>query len=43
MNISRYGVQSWPIKASIYSGLKPTRRDYCQFIIATLLNYAQTY
>lgn len=31
------------MKASIYSGLKPTRRDYCQFIIATLVNYTQTY
>lgn len=31
------------MKASRYSGLKPTRRDYCQFIIATLVNYTQTY
>jgi len=26
-----------------YSGLKPTRRDYCQFILLTLINYTQTY
>ena len=31
------------MKASRYSGPKPTRRDYCQFIIATLVNYTQTY
>ncbi len=31
------------MKASRYSGLKPTRRDYCQFMIATLVNYTQTY
>jgi len=28
---------------SKYSGLKPTRRDYCQFILLTLINYTQTY
>ena len=27
----------------IYSGLKPTRRDYCQFILSTFINYTQTY
>lgn len=26
-----------------HSGLKPTRKDYCQFIMATLINYTQTY
>jgi hypothetical protein len=26
-----------------YSGIKPTRKDYCQFIMATLINYTQTY
>jgi hypothetical protein len=26
-----------------YSGIKPARKDYCQFIIATLINYTQTY
>lgn len=26
-----------------YAGLKPTRRDYCQFIISSLINYTQTY
>ena len=26
-----------------YSGIKPTRRDYCQFIISSLINYTQTY
>ena len=31
------------MNASNYSGIKPTRRDYCQFIIATLINYTQTY
>jgi hypothetical protein len=31
------------MKASNYSGIKPTRRDYCQFIIATQINYTQTY
>ena len=31
------------MNASMYSGIKPTRRDYCQFIIATLTNYTQTY
>jgi hypothetical protein len=31
------------MNASKYSGIKPTRRDYCQFIIATLINYTQTY
>jgi hypothetical protein len=28
---------------SKYSELKPTRRDYCQFILLTLINYTQTY
>jgi hypothetical protein len=28
---------------SKYSGLKPTRRDYCQFILSTLINYTITY
>ena len=28
---------------SKYSGLKPTRRDYCQFILSTLINYTLTY
>lgn len=28
---------------AIYSGIKPTRRDYCQFIIATITNFTQTY
>jgi hypothetical protein len=31
------------MKTSKYSGLKPTRKDYCQFIILTLINYTQTY
>ena len=31
------------MKTSKYSGLKPTRRDYCQYIILTLINYTQTY
>jgi len=31
------------MNASMYSGIKPTRRDYCQFIIATLTNHTQTY
>ncbi len=31
------------MKTSKYSGLKPTRKDYCQFIIAALMNYTQTY
>lgn len=31
------------MKASRYSGLKPTRRDYCQLIIATFVNHTQTY
>jgi len=31
------------MKTSKYSGIKPTRQDYCQFIIATLINYTQTY
>jgi len=31
------------MKTGKYSGIKPTRRDYCQFIIATLINYTQTY
>ena len=26
-----------------YSGIKPARKDYCQFIIATIANYTQTY
>ena len=26
-----------------YSGIKPARKDYCQFIIATITNYTQTY
>ena len=26
-----------------YSGIKPTRKDYCQFILATFTNYTQTY
>lgn len=26
-----------------YSGIKPTRTDYCQFILATFTNYTQTY
>jgi hypothetical protein len=26
-----------------YSSLKPERKDYCQFIIATHINYTQTY
>jgi hypothetical protein len=28
---------------SQFSGLKPTRRDYCQFIIATIANFTQTH
>ena len=28
---------------SKYSGLQPTRRDYCQFILSTLINYTITY
>jgi hypothetical protein len=28
---------------SKYSGIKPTRRDYCQFILSTFINYTQTY
>ena len=28
---------------SKYSGLKPTRRDYCQFILLTMINYTITY
>lgn len=28
---------------SKYSGIKPARKDYCQFIIATFVNYTQTY
>ena len=28
---------------SKYSGLKPTRRDYCQFILSTLINYTLAY
>ena len=28
---------------SKYSGAKPTRSDYCQFIIATITNFTQTY
>ncbi len=31
------------MKTRKYSGLKPTRKDYCQFIIAALMNYTQTY
>src|SRR5512137_2748471 len=31
------------MSASKYSGIKPTRRDYCQFIISTPINYTQTY
>ncbi len=31
------------MKMSNYSGTKPTRKDYCQFIIAILINYTQTY
>jgi hypothetical protein len=31
------------MKTSKYSGIKPTRQDYCQFIIATFINYTQTY
>ncbi len=26
-----------------YSGLKPTRQNYCQFIISSQINYTQTY
>jgi SRSO17 transposase len=26
-----------------FSGIKPTRKDYCQFIISTFTNYTQTY
>jgi hypothetical protein len=26
-----------------YSGIKPARKDYCQFIIATITNFTQTY
>lgn len=26
-----------------YSGVKPTRKDYCEFIIATFTNHTQTY
>ena len=26
-----------------YSGIKPKIRDYCQFIISSLINYTQTY
>jgi len=26
-----------------YSGIKPTRKDYCEFIIATFTNHTQTY
>ena len=26
-----------------YSSIKPSRKDYCQFIIATTTNYTQTY
>ncbi len=26
-----------------YSGVKPARKDYCQFIIATITNFTQTY
>ena len=26
-----------------YSGLKPTRQTYCQFIISSQINYTQTY
>ena len=31
------------ISQRIYSCLKPTRRDYCQFIFSTFINYTQTY
>ena len=31
------------MKASNYSSIKPRRLDYCQFIIATLVNYTQSY
>ena len=31
------------MKASRYSGIKPSRLDYCQFLIATFTNYTQTY
>ena len=31
------------MNARKYSGIKPTRQDYCQFIMATLINYTQTY
>jgi hypothetical protein len=31
------------MSANTYSGIKPTRRDYCQFLIATMTNYTQTY
>lgn len=31
------------MSASNYCGIKPTRLDYCQFIIATQINYTQTY
>ena len=31
------------MRQSKYSGLKPTRQDYCQFILLTLINYTQTY
>lgn len=26
-----------------YSGIKPARKDYCQFLIATITNFTQTY
>ena len=26
-----------------YSGIKPARKDYCQFIVATITNFTQTY
>jgi len=32
-----------PMSQRKYSGLKPTRRDYCQFILSTFINYTQTY
>jgi hypothetical protein len=31
------------MNASEYSGIKPARKDYCQFIIATITNFTQTY
>jgi hypothetical protein len=31
------------MSTSNYSGLKPTRRDYCQFILSSAINYTITY